>query len=167
MAWWYSNMIYLEHFNPAEHTAIIKEWEAHNEHQQYLTHLWPRYLRNDQPKSAETTRFYLIKTTENYAGHCWLEEITPDSAKLGIFIALKYRNQKIGEQAILKLKSIAENELNLKSIYLNVRQNNPRAISCYQNCGFEIVEINPAKTGVDGITIQSYKMKTQFLIPNS
>jgi len=155
-------MINLEPFNATDHTAIIQAWESQNEHQQYLTHLWPRYLRNNQPERAASTRLYLIKADDCYAGHCWLEEIDGISAKLGIFIAPEYRNQKIGRKATLKLKELAANELELESIYLNVRQNNPRAISCYQNCGFEVIEINPAKTGVDGIIIQSYKMTTNF-----
>jgi len=154
--------VILELYSPKQHNDLIRSWEAKNEHQQYLTHLWPRYIRNNQPESAESTRFFLIKTKENYAGHCWLEAITPDSAKLGIFIAPKYRNQKIGEQAILKLKSIAVNEFNLKSIYLNVRQNNPRAISCYQNCGFEIVRQNLSKNATTGRDV-AFEMTLEIL----
>jgi len=155
-------LINLEPFNSTDHTAIIQKWEAQNEHQQYLTHLWPRYLRNNQPERAASTRLYLIKADESYAGHCWLEEIDGISAKLGIFIAPEYRNQKIGRKAIVKLKELAANELELESIYLNVRQNNPRAISCYQKCCFEIVRENPPKTSPNGQITKSYKMTTNF-----
>ena len=59
------------------------------------------------------------------------------SAFLGIVIAEKeYWGRGYGSDAIVTLLRFAFGEMNLHRIYLSVFDTNPRAIRCYEKCGF-------------------------------
>lgn len=77
-----------------------------------------------------------------YIGSIWIEKtsVTSITGCLGIFILEdNYREKGIGTIAINQYISNCATVLSLQSIDLNVRINNPRAIACYQKCGFRII----------------------------
>ncbi len=96
---------------------------------------------------------------ENFIGTAWLEDITLEDAKLGIYIAdIGSRGKGIGEEVIRKLIGIASDEMRLKSIYLNVRDYNERAIRCYSKCGFKVTKKTEGLTFSDGSHGGAYQM---------
>jgi len=131
----------LELFNESEHIKYIQGWEEKKELYSFLSHTRPKYLRNNDEDAKVKTVFYLIWLSGKYVGATWLEEITDHDAKLSIYIAdPSCRGQGVGDQAIQVLVGKAFNELNLNSVYLNVRCGNERAVKCYKKNGFEIAE---------------------------
>ncbi|MBQ8209775.1 MAG: GNAT family N-acetyltransferase [Clostridia bacterium] len=99
---------------------------------QYQSRIYPL-------KDAEHLRWYHIRADKKYIGAIWLEKSAPDDfAVLGIFIADKnFRDKGIGKRAI---EQIIENDLqfiNTDKIVLRVREENKRAIACYNSVGFK------------------------------
>ena len=64
----------------------------------------------------------------------------------------------IGRIAIIQAINLIKDEFKLKTIKLNVRKNNQRAINCYERCGFTIVR-EGTKINEQGQIIQIYEMK--------
>ena len=88
-------------------------------------------------KKSDTLSWYYIKFNSGYIGSVWLEKYGLDNfAVLGIFIAdNKCRNRGIGSCAIKSV--LADMEiLNINEVRLRVREENIRAIKCYQKSGF-------------------------------
>ncbi len=60
------------------------------------------------------------------------------NAELGIVIGEReYWGQGYGTDAILTMLNYAFDTLNLHRVFLRVNADNPRAIRCYEKCGFE------------------------------
>jgi RimJ/RimL family protein N-acetyltransferase len=58
-------------------------------------------------------------------------------AELGIVIGdREYWSRGYGRDAILTLLRFAFNEMNLNRVWLDVHEDNARAIACYRKCGF-------------------------------
>jgi len=151
--------VLLEKFISPEHLPIIEAWEAEKEIFKYLSHSRPRYLREKDSFAESKTLLYMIKLDGNFVGTAWLEDITPEDAKLGIYIAdIDSRGKGIGEKVVGKLIKIASDELGLKSIYLNVRDYNERAIRCYSKCGFKVTKKTEGLTFSDGSHGGKYQM---------
>jgi RimJ/RimL family protein N-acetyltransferase len=151
--------VLLEKFIESEHLAIIEGWEAEGEIYKYLSHSRPGYLREKDGFAESRTLLYMLKLDSNFIGTAWLEDISHEDAKLGIYIAdVGSRGKGIGEKAIKELVEIAVHELKLKSIYLNVRDYNERAIRCYSKCGFKVTEKTSGLTFSDGSQGGAYKM---------
>lgn len=81
--------------------------------------------------------WYYIKYDSLYIGSIWLEKFNRDDfAVLGIFIAYSdYRNRGIGSN-VIKMMLDKINILGVNKITLRVRENNERAIKCYEKVGF-------------------------------
>jgi RimJ/RimL family protein N-acetyltransferase len=108
-----------------EYTNIIEKWEDTNELSKYLSHTRPQYLRESDSAAQKHTLFFLIKFSEEIIAAAWLESITKNDAKLGIYIAdINYRGKGIGSEIIRILIGMAFNEMKLSKIYLNVREKN-------------------------------------------
>lgn len=151
--------VLLEKFISSEHLPIIEAWEAEKEIFKYLSHSRPRYLRERDRSTESKTLLYMIKLESKFIGTAWLEDITLEDAKLGIYIAdIGSRGKGIGEEVIRKLIDIASDELRINSIYLNVRDYNERAISCYSKCGFKVTEKTECLTFSDGSHGGAYQM---------
>ena len=61
------------------------------------------------------TLYFLIKFDEQIVGATWLEHITQNDAKIGIYIALtNYRRKGIGRDVIKVLIGKCFNDMNLK-----------------------------------------------------
>lgn len=149
----------LEKFIESEHLPIIEAWENEKEIFKYLSHSRPRYLREKDSFAESKTLLYMIVLDSKFIGTAWLEDITPEDAKLGIYIAdIGSRGKGIGEKVVRKLIEIASDELKLKSIYLNVRDYNERAIRCYTKCGFKVTKKTEGLTFSDGSHGGAYQM---------
>jgi len=101
---------------------------------QYQSRIYPS-------ESVEVLRWYHIKTDNKYIGATWLEkDANDDFAVLGVFIADElYRNNGIGKAAI---EQIIKNDLqymNTNKILLRVREENERAIRCYNRLALKII----------------------------
>lgn len=152
--------VLLEKFIVSEHMIVIEAWENEKEIFKYLSHSKPKYLREQDGFDESKTLLYMIRLDSNFIGTTWLEDITLEDAKLGIYIAdIGSRGKGIGEEVVRKLIEIASDELRLKSIYLNVRDYNERAIQCYSKCGFKVTKKTEGLTFSDGSYGGAYQMK--------
>ncbi len=98
------------------------------------------YLENKR-SSNDAVQFSIVTLEEDkLLGTVSLERIDNINrcATLGIFIGEKdYFSNGYGTEAIKLILDYGFNYLNLHSINLNVMDFNPRAIRCYEKCGFK------------------------------
>jgi len=75
-----------------------------------------------------------------YMGQCDLTRFdhVAASAELGIVLLSENRGHGIGREAIHLALGFAFGQLNLNRVYLKVYADNPRAIRCYERCGFQV-----------------------------
>ncbi len=153
------NNIALEPYND-EYKHYIKKWERKSEIYSFLTHSKPKCLENGDTCHVEKTQVYMIICDYDVIGITWLEDITDTEGKLSLYIGeVDYRGKGIGFYIISRLLDIAFKDLNLKSVYLNVRGKNKRAIQCYEKAGFEIEESYRPHRFPDGTIQNSFKMR--------
>lgn len=90
-------------------------------------------------ENADILRWYHIKTDEKYIGAIWLEKNVDDNfAVLGVFIADElYRNKGIGKSAIEQIIKTDLQYMHTNKILLRVREENKRAIRCYESVEFK------------------------------
>ena len=103
-------------------------------------------------ENADANLWYYIKYDDLYIGSVWLEKSREnDFAVLGIFIADdNYRNKGIGLEAIKMILGLA-NTLDVKRVLLRVREDNKRALKCYQKAGFIEVDRYVKDNGVRAV----------------
>lgn len=91
-------------------------------------------------KNANEIRYAIcLLSSDEYIGNVQLTDIHSDSAEFHIFIGnKKYWGKGIGKSATRKMIEIGFNEMNLKTIYLEVNENNVAAIRAYEKIGFKI-----------------------------
>ena len=116
---------------------------------------WCREIHAEQYTSRTTPHAYLdqglfqsaallwlvIEVDQHPSGHLWLEKDDglSQTATLGILLGKTDQLGKgIGRQAIQQVLQTAAAQNFATRILLNVRKSNPRAIACYQHCGFTI-----------------------------
>lgn len=90
-------------------------------------------------EATEKLCWYHIKCDGNYIGAVWFEkEAENDFAVLGIFISDQaYRNKGIGTKAIQKILKNDLPVIGTDKVVLRVRENNTRAVACYNKIGFK------------------------------
>lgn len=128
------------------HIRYIEIWENEGEIFNHISHSRPKYLREGLEEEKEKTKFYMVKYDGRIIGCAWLEEIDQEKleAKLGMYIGeTKIRGKGLGQYVTRLLLSKAFRDLNLKKVYLYVREKNIRAINCYKKCGFRIIKEHP------------------------
>ena len=87
----------------------------------------------------ESNTFSMIeKSTNEYIGNIEIMDIKDNKGELGICITKDKCDRHYGTEAIKRFLEYSYNELKLDSVYLNVHNDNERAIKCYENCGFVI-----------------------------
>ncbi len=132
----------------------LQTWAEEIGAQRFMSRILPHQL-NQNPLSQESLlAWYVIQKDDQGIGVVWLEKAadTAEAAVLGILIGNNnLLGQGIGEQAINLAIDKSHARLNFKSVQVNVRESNTRAISCYRKCGF--VEIFRGTKLVDGTTI--------------
>jgi len=90
----------------------------------------------------ENWLWFIIVHAGVEVGTIWLEreKVSAKEATLGILIGAPERfGNGIGRSAILEILEEGKGTWGLQTVSLNVRQNNTRAIRCYQACQFAIV----------------------------
>jgi ribosomal protein S18 acetylase RimI-like enzyme len=100
-----------------------------------------RYMSRSSPKYPQVAQYVILVDGEP-VGTVWLEKENEgdQEAVLGILIGREDKlGQGIGRTAIRLAIKQAEPSLGFRSVRLNVRKNNPRAVSCYRRCGFEVI----------------------------
>jgi len=83
--------------------------------------------------------WYVIRADNQNVGAVWLEKtaIIDEIAVLGILIGKNdLLGQGIGEKAINLAIEKSRDEISCRSVHINVRELNIRAIRCYRKCGF-------------------------------
>ena len=111
------------------------------------------YLSRIYPDSNSVIKWGYINENTINIGSIRLEKVDENILKLGIFIAEeKYRNKGFGTLAIKEMLDIAKLN-NYKTVTLNVRITNHRAIKVYQNIGFKKTNQYVKNNGVEVISM--------------
>lgn len=123
------------------------KWLNDPEVKRYLRMYWPisqaeEEIWFERQLGNPNSRIFAIETEDGtHIGNISLDEIDWKNRKatMGIIIGERsYWDQGYGTDAVKTLLSFAFNELNLNRIELSVYDFNPRAIRCYEKCGFVI-----------------------------
>ena len=78
------------------------------------------------------------KDTNEFIGNIEVRIEYDNTGELGISITRDKQDKHFGKEAINRIVKYCYEELKLDEVYLNVHSDNPRAIKCYENCGFKI-----------------------------
>lgn len=93
-------------------------------------------------KDKENCFTLIEKENGNFVGTIELKDCDePNTKALGICFIYKQVNKKFGRESIKRILEYGFNDLKLDLIYLNVHNDNPRAIRCYELCGFKNVGV--------------------------
>ena len=105
--------------------------------------------------------WYVIVFDAEEVGTIWLEKHAEDDdvVNLGIMLGSRENFEKgIGRAAIHLAITQARKQLSFRSVELNVRKANYRAIACYRSCGFGLVR-EGIKIDGDGNEMPYFTMK--------
>ena len=86
----------------------------------------------------DLSRYFIALADGKRAGYIGSWLTLPNAEILNLFVEMKYRNNGIGRELILRVISICEKE-NIDKITLEVRKSNTFAQGLYTKLGFEIV----------------------------
>lgn len=139
-----------------ENIALYSDFAA-ADIKEYQSRIYP-------DKNADAKIWCYINFNGLYIGSVWLEKFVEDDfAVLGIFIAdEKYRNKGIGLSAVeLMLGRIGE--LCVDKVLLRVREENKRAIKCYQKAGFVEIRRYEKNNAIKTIEMMYEQSKDQPL----
>lgn len=78
------------------------------------------------------------KNTNEFIGNIEIKIEDDNTSELGISITRDKQNKHFGREAINRIIKYSYEDLKLKEVHLNVHKDNPRAIKCYESCGFKI-----------------------------
>ena len=92
----------------------------------------------EKMEDGSNTFSMIEKSTNEFIGNIEIMNIENNIGELGICITKNKCDKHFGTEAIKRFLDYAYNELKLDSVYLNVHDDNERAIKCYENCGFVI-----------------------------
>ena len=124
-------------------------WVSDREVTKYMTSLrYPLSLSDEQrwlddaPRNgiAGGVRLAIDTKSGDHIGGINLHRAHPEDSKagLGVMIGEKsYWSKGYGTDAIITLLRFAFHEMNLHRVWLQVLEDNERAIECYRQCGFQ------------------------------
>jgi RimJ/RimL family protein N-acetyltransferase len=122
------------------------KWIGDPEVASYLSFYRPVALEEEERwfqgivSEQDSNHFAIETVNEQLIGVCGLhsQHNRFRSSELGIFIGDKvFWGKGYGSEAVHLLLHFGFGSLNLHRIYLHVLANNPRAIRCYEKCGFQ------------------------------
>ncbi len=119
-----------------------ENWRDEINTRQYMSQFVPKAFNGRDTDNATLYVWYVIVVDGVDVGTIWLEKDHPKDnvATLGILIGRQDKlGQGIGTKAIPLAIKQSQRALAFKSVELNVRKTNVRAIACYKHCGFSIV----------------------------
>lgn len=117
----------------------LQTWAEEIEAQRFMSRILPRQPDRNPNSQESLLSWYVILRDNQGVGVVWLEKAADNDevAVLGILIGYNdLLGHGIGEQAINLAIDKSHTRLNFKSVQVNVRESNTRAISCYRKCGF-------------------------------
>jgi RimJ/RimL family protein N-acetyltransferase len=141
---------------------MCKQWARDIEAEQYQSRFYPKTFNGNEISGYDQLRcWYIILADSEEVGTVWLEKhaVEDEVAILGIMLGNKEKFGKgIGRAAIHLAITQARKKLSFRSVELNVRKANYRAIACYRSCGFELVRVG-IKIDGDGNGMPYFTMK--------
>ncbi len=126
---------------------VFVRWFNDPEVRQYLLMYMPMSLAEEEKwferqLEDQNNRVFAIETTDGvHIGNCGLHDFDwkNSKAELGIVIGEKeYWSKGYGSDAVRTLVGFAFGEMNLHRVQLEVYDFNPRALHCYEKCGFQV-----------------------------
>lgn len=116
----------------------LDSWASAIDSTQYMSRYRPRDPSWQGHQPEQGLFWFVIVVSGRDGGTVWLEPgAAPDEAILGILIGQEsLLGHGIGEAAIMLALTQVSAAHRYRSVTLNVRANNPRAIACYRKCGF-------------------------------
>jgi RimJ/RimL family protein N-acetyltransferase len=143
--------------------ALIPGWASDVRAVQFTSRVCPHAFRENQPQLPPETAvaWFAILVDGAPKGHVWLErdESQADTVVLGILIGdSRLLGRGIGRRAIELAIEAASKRLAFSRVRLKVRKSNPRAIACYERCGFRIAD-EGVKEPDDGPPIEFFVME--------
>ena len=113
------------------------------------------YLSRIYPDKKSIEKWCYINVNDENIGSIWLEKVSENTLKLGVFIAdEKYRNKGYGTFSIKEMLNFAKHS-KYEIVTLNVRITNHMAINTYQNLGFRKTNQYVKNNGIEVIEITS------------
>lgn len=111
------------------------------------------YLSRIYPDKKSIEKWCYINVNDENIGSIWLEKISENTLKLGVFIAdEKYRNKGYGTFSIKEMLNFAKHS-KYEIVTLNVRITNHMAINTYQNLGFRKTNQYVKNNGIEVISM--------------
>lgn len=120
----------------AKNIKQFRVWDKDPEIIQFREFIWGK-----KPKKLNNLSFAIFdKKTSNLIGDLNLDSIDLENKHCGIGITIgnkDYWGKGFGEEAIKITTNYCFKKLGLNKVYLDVWEDNKRAIKCYQKCGFK------------------------------
>ncbi len=111
------------------------------------------YLSRIYPDKKSIEKWCYINVNDKNIGSIWLEKVSENTLKLGVFIAdEKYRNKGYGTFSIKEMLNFAKHS-KYEIVTLNVRITNHMAINTYQNLGFRKTNQYVKNNGIEVISM--------------
>ena len=120
----------------------LDEWARRIDSTQYMSRHTPRgIIASAAPNQESHLWWYVIVADGAEVGTVWLEQDhDSDAAVLGILLGdSSLFGHGIGKAAVNLAIKEASCDGRFRVIRLNVREENVRAVGCYERCGFRIV----------------------------
>ena len=121
--------------------VAYENWRGEIDTRQYMSQFYPKAFNGRDTDNPTLYVWYVIVADGVDVGTIWLENEHPKDnvATLGILIGRQAKlGRGIGTKAIPLAIKQSQRALAFKSVELNVRKTNVRAIACYMHCGFTI-----------------------------
>ena len=104
--------------------------------------------------SSDDAKYFAIETLEGkLVGDCGLRFIDWKSRKAEFFITIgekQFWGKGLGSDALRIVIRVAFDKMNLNRLWLTVLVDNPRAVRCYEKCGFVREGLLKQESYVDG-----------------
>ena len=111
------------------------------------------YLSRIYPDKKSIEKWCYINVNDENIGSIWLEKVSENTLKLGVFIAdEKYRNKGYGTFSIKEMLNFAKHS-KYEIVTLYVRITNHMAINTYQNLGFRKTNQYVKNNGIEVISM--------------
>jgi RimJ/RimL family protein N-acetyltransferase len=121
---------------------VSEAWQSAVHLDSFMSRSAPDQFNGTVDQDSPDYRWFVIVVDGEDAGAIWLEREAgePSVARLGIFLAEESRcGRGVGRAAIARAIGECQRVLGFDRVRLHVRVNNPRAIACYERCGFQQV----------------------------
>jgi RimJ/RimL family protein N-acetyltransferase len=104
--------------------------------------------------SSDDAKYFAIETLDGkLVGDCGLRFIDWKSRKAEFFITIgekEFWGKGLGSDALRIVSRLAFDKMNLNRLWLSVLVDNPRAVRCYEKCGFVREGLLRQESYVDG-----------------